>query len=250
MSERIAWVTGASSGIGRALALRMAADGWVVAASARGADALAELADEARGGQIRPVPLDVTDHGACRAAVDLIEREVGPIDTAVLAAGTHTPVSAAAFDVTAIRNLVEINLMGVVHAVDAVLPPMRARRSGRLAIVSSVAGYRGLPTSAGYGATKAALINFAEALKFDLDHLGITTQIVCPGFVRTPLTDRNPFAMPFLMEADAAAERLYRGLQGTGFEIVFPRRFALILKLIGLLPDRLYFPLIHRATGL
>lgn len=249
MNAPVAWITGASSGIGAALARRMARAGWTVAASARGNDALTALAAEPAAGRILPFPLDVTDLDACRAAVDRIEREAGPVATAVLAAGLHTPVEARGFDAAAVRELVEINLMGVVHAVDAVLPRLIERRAGRLAIVSSVAGYRGLPTSAGYGATKAGLINFAESLKFDLDHLGIVTQVVCPGFVRTPLTDRNPFPMPFLMEVDEAAGRLFDGLQGNRFEITFPRRFALILKLLGLLPDALYFPLMHRATG-
>lgn len=249
MPSGIVWITGASSGIGRALALRMAADGWTVAASARGADALSGLAAEAQGGRIRAFPLDVTDHAACVDVAGRIERGLGPIATAVLAAGTHLPVDARRFAVSDIRRLVEVNLMGVVHAVDAVLPGMAARRAGRIAIVSSVAGWRGLPTAAGYGATKAALINFAESLKFDLDHLGIVTQVVCPGFVRTPLTDRNPFPMPFLIEAEDAAERLYRGLRGDRFEIAFPRRFAMILRLLRLLPDRAYFPLLHRLTG-
>lgn len=253
MSGPIIWITGASSGIGEALARRMARAGMTVAASARRADALYDLADrvatERADGRILPFPLDVTDLEACRATVARIEREAGPVDTAVLAAGTHRPVEAGSFDAATVRELVEINLMGVVHAVDAVLPAMIERRAGRVAVVSSVAGYAGLPTAAGYGATKAALINFAEALKFDLDHLGIVTQLVCPGFVRTPLTDRNPFPMPFLMTADAAADRLFRGLQGSAFEITFPRRFALLLKLQRLLPYCLYFPLLHRMTG-
>ncbi|MEQ8397788.1 SDR family NAD(P)-dependent oxidoreductase [Thalassobaculum sp.] len=250
MSQRIVWITGASSGIGQALARRMAADGWTVAASARSVDALNALAAEPTAGSIRPYPLDVTDHAACRTTAKAIEHDLGAIDTVVLAAGLHIPTVAKAFDVSGIRSLVDINLMGVVHCVDAVLPALIDRGGGRLAIVASVAGYRGLPSAAGYGATKAALINFAEALKFDLDHHGITTQVVCPGFVRTPLTDRNPFPMPFLMEVEDAAERLYRGLQGASFEITFPRRFALILKFLGILPDRLYFWLMHKGTGM
>lgn len=252
MDAPIAWITGASSGIGQALARRMAAAGWTVAVSARSADALAALAAEAPG-RIRAYPLDVTDHAACRAVAAAIEAELGPVALAVLAAGFHRPTDVAdgapALDVATIRELVDVNLMGVVHAVDAVLPAMTARRAGRIAIVSSVAGYCGLPTAAGYGATKAALINFAESLKFDLDRLGIVTQVVCPGFVRTPLTDRNEFPMPFLMEVGDAAERLFRGLQGDAFEITFPRRFALIMKLLAMLPYRLFFPLTHRATG-
>ena len=250
MGKRIVWITGASSGIGQALARRMAADGWTVAASARSVDALNALAAEPTAGSIHPYALDVTDHAACRTTATAIEHDLGAIGTVVLAAGLHIPTVAKEFDVSGIRSLVDINLMGVVHCVDAVLPALIGRGAGRLAIVASVAGYRGLPSAAGYGATKAALINFAEALKFDLDHHGITTQVVCPGFVRTPLTDRNPFPMPFLMEVEDAAERLYRGLRGTGFEITFPRRFALILKFLGILPDRLYFWLMHKGTGM
>jgi short-subunit dehydrogenase len=125
---------------------------------------------------------------------------------------------------------------------------MIARRRGRIAIVSSVAGYRGLPTSAYYGATKAALINLAEALKFDLDRHGVTMQLIDPGFVRTPLTDKNEFAMPFRITPEEAAARIAKGLQSTRFEITFPRRFTYILKLARCLPYRLYFPLVAWAT--
>src|SRR3546814_604655 len=131
----------------------------------------------------------------------------------------------------------------------AVLPPLLARRAGQIAIVASVAGYSGLPTAAAYGASKAALINMAEALRLDLQDSGVAVRLVCPGFVRTPLTDRNSFPMPFLMPVEAAAERLWHGLEfGRGFEIVFPRRFALILKALRLLPYGAYFPLVRRMT--
>jgi len=245
-----AWITGASSGLGRALALRMAADGWRVAASARGAEALAELAQSAQGmnGEIHAYPLDVTQPDAVAASVAAIDRELGPIDQAVLNAGTHQPLLARDFTAKAFRSLIELNLMGTVHCLAAVLPGMIARRGGRIAVVASVAGYRGLPTSAAYGMTKAGLINMAEALKPELDGYGVRLQLVNPGFVRTPLTDKNPFPMPFLMEPEVAAEAFYRGLRSERFEIVFPRRLAYLLKLLRLLPAPLAFAVTRRLV--
>jgi short-subunit dehydrogenase len=244
------WITGASSGLGRALARRMAADGWTVAASARGAEALAALAKgaEDRKGAIRAYPLDVTDAAAVPAVVAAIERDLGPIDQAVLNAGTHRPVRAADFRAADFRKLVDLNLMGTVHCLAALLPGMIARRGGHIAVVASVAGYRGLPTSAAYGMTKAGLINMAEALKPELDGLGVRLQVVNPGFVRTPLTDKNPFPMPFLMEVEDAADALYRGLGSERFEIVFPRRFAYMLKVLRCLPAPLAFAITRRLV--
>ena len=246
---RLLWITGASSGIGRAVALRYARDGWTVLASARGAAALADLAAEGDG-RIHPLPLDITDPAAVEAALAEAERLHGPVDCAILNAGTHRPFDAEHFDVSAFRGLVETNLMGTVHCLGAVLPRMLGRNGGQIAVVSSVAGYSGLPTAAAYGATKAALINMCEALHLECARKGVDLRLVDPGFVRTPLTDRNEFPMPFLMEADDAAERLFRGLtEGRSFEIVFPRRLAWILKFLRQLPYFIYFPLVRKATG-
>jgi short-subunit dehydrogenase len=243
MTQGPIWITGASSGIGRALALRLARDGRKVIASARSADALAALAKESPN--IAAWPLDITDAAACETAVAGIEAAHGPLALAVLNAGTHKATPAADFRVGDIRLLVETNLMGAVHA----LAPLLARRTKHVAIVASVAGYSGLPTAAGYGATKAALINLCEALKPECDALGIKLQLVDPGFVKTPLTDKNDFPMPFLMDVDDAVDAFVKGLESDAFEIVFPRRFALILKFLRLLPYRLYFPLVKRTTG-
>lgn len=250
MSGRVVWITGASSGIGRALALRLARGGDRVAASARSVDQLVELARECQGGPgaIHPYPLDVTDRAAVPETVAAIQRDLGPIEVAVLAAGTHQPVQAADFRAEDLALLVAVNVLGVGNCLEPLLRAMIARRAGRIAVVSSVAGYRGLPTGAYYGATKAALINLTESLKFDLDRLGITIQLVSPGFVKTPLTDKNEFKMPFLMAVEDAAERLARGLAGHRFEITFPKRFTSILKVLRCLPYRLYFPLVARMT--
>ncbi len=248
MSERVVWITGASSGIGRALALEMARDGWTVVASARRREDLEALAAEGPDGRIHAVAVDVTDEGATQAVVESIEADIGQIDCAVLAAGTHIPTDLEDFSVADIRTLVEVNLMGVVHAVAALLPGFKARQAGHLVVVSSVAGYRGLPTASGYGATKAALINFTESLKFDLDRWGVKTQLCNPGFVRTPLTDKNEFPMPFLMEVDDAARAMYAGMRGGGFEITFPKRFTILMKKLALLPYGVYFAMVRRGT--
>tara|TARA_B100001123_G_C15171519_1_gene971602 strand:+ start:165 stop:914 length:750 start_codon:yes stop_codon:yes gene_type:complete len=248
MSERNAWITGASTGIGNALAKRMAKAGWQVAASARSADKLEELS-QISNGAITSHPLDVTDEADAVRVAGAVWDEVGPIDCAVFAAGLHIPVDATKLTAAPFRTLFEINLMGVVHCLAGIVPRMVKRGAGQIAIVSSVAGYRGLPTASAYGATKAALINMTESLKFDLEPKGIKVQIVCPGFVRTPLTDQNPFPMPFLMEPDDAADRFYRGLMSNDFEVNFPRSFTTIMKQVCKLPHGLYMRAMRRGTG-
>lgn len=250
MTWRTAWCTGAGKGIGRALALRLAREGCRVAVSARTESDLIALANEAKGlrGEVLPFPLDVTDEQAVARAVDDIEKAIGPLNLVVFNAGTHIPVRADALSVKPFRDLVEINIMGVVHGVAAVLPRFIERRGGHVAFVASIAGYRGLPTAAAYGASKAALINMAESLKPELDRYGVTISVVNPGFVRTPLTDKNDFPMPFLIEADDAAERIVRGLGRGRFEIAFPRRFTWGLKVLRCLPYAFYFPLVRRLA--
>lgn len=251
MSSRIVWITGASSGIGRSLARRLAQDGHQIAASARSEQPLQALAEEARetAGDIHPFPLDVADQAATRAVTEEISKTLGPIDLAVLNAGTHHPVNAESFKAEEFARLVDVNLLGVAHCLEPLLAAMIERRKGQIAIVASVAGYRGLPTSAYYGATKAALINLAESLKFDLDRLGVKLQLVDPGFVKTPLTDKNPFDMPFLIDPDTAADRMVTGFESSGFEIIFPRRFVFLMKALRCLPYRFYFPLVRWMTG-
>lgn len=247
MVER-AWIIGASTGIGAALAERLAGDGREVWVSARSADKLEALARK-HPGRIHALPLDITELSTVQAALARMEREAGPPDTVVLNAGTHQPVAATAFTALGLRKIVELNLFGVANGIEAVLPGMLERDAGRIAVVASVAGYQGLPTSAYYGASKAALINMVESLRFDLRRTGVVLQLVNPGFVRTPLTDRNDFPMPFLIEADEAAAAIARGLAGDRFEIAFPRMFVWLLKLLGLLPYRAYFALVGRSTG-
>jgi short-subunit dehydrogenase len=166
----------------------------------------------------------------------------------VLNAGTHIPLGAAELTSDSFRKLLDVNVMGAVNGLEAVLPAMRARGRGRIAVVASLSGYRGLPSAAAYGLTKAGLINMCEALRPELELDGVVLQVVNPGFVKTPLTDKNDFEMPFLMELEEAAEAFYRGLQTDRFEIVFPRRFAYILKLLQRLPYALYFPIMRKIA--
>ena len=246
--SRTVWITGASSGIGRELALLYARAGASVAVSARRTDELDRLAADNPGpGRIVAVPVDVADEAAMARAADAIEAALGPLDLAIFNAGTHAPVDVEHFTVAPFRHLVEINYMGAVHGLAAVVPRFILRRKGQIAVVASVAGYRGLPTAAAYGPTKAALINLCESLKPDLDRYGVGISVVTPGFVRTPLTDRNTFPMPFLIGADEAARRIAAGLERGVFEITFPRRFTFLLKLARMLPYALYFRLIKRA---
>jgi NADP-dependent 3-hydroxy acid dehydrogenase YdfG len=243
MTERV-WITGAGSGIGEALTHLLAARGHTVIASGRRAEPLTTLA--ARHSNVIPHPLDVTD----RAAVTRAVHAIGIIDTAILCAGTHQPTPAQNFDAAVVRSLIETNLMGAVHCIEALLPGMLARRQGHLAIVASVAGYRGLPTVAGYSASKAGLIALAESLKLDLDGSGLRVSLINPGFVDTPLTRRNAFPMPDIISAEDAAAAIARGLISGRFETAFPRRFAMVMKTLRILPDRTYFAAMHKMSGL
>lgn len=245
-----AWITGAGTGIGRALALALAARGMTVAASARTEADLASLSAEAAAGpgRIVPIRLDVTDEAAVQAAVDRIEAEAGPIALAILNAGTHSEVSAQKFDTVEFTRVIDTNLMGAVYCLGALLPVMRERGSGRIAVVSSVAGYRGLPTSGAYSASKAALIALTEALKPELEGEGVEMTLINPGFVDTPLTRRNTFPMPFMIDTDEAVRSIIKGLERDRFEIVFPWQMSILMKLLGILPYAPFFAITRRMV--
>ncbi len=236
-----AWITGASGGIGKAVALALAEKGWTVFATARSVDALAalEVAGQSTPGQIIPLPGDVTDTGSMAECVGTITSQ-GPLALAILNAGIYTPMRAINFDAQTARDMIEVNLIGVTNTLAPVLEAMRAQGTGHIAVTSSVAGYRGLPDAAAYSATKAGLIAMCEALAMDLVDLGIRISVINPGFVETAATSVNTFEMPFLMQPEEAAQRIVDGLGQPGFEIRFPRRFAILLRLIGLLPNRAY----------
>ncbi len=240
------WLIGASSGIGEATARLLMQLGARVALTSRNEAALKRLAD----GQALVAAADITDRASLQAAFDDVCNAFGGIDLAIINAGTHQPVRAWELDAVVAEKLVQVNLVGAMN-VSALLAPYFAQSGGgRLAITASVAGYGGLPSGLVYGATKAALINFAETLYLDLAPKGVAVHLINPGFVKTPLTDLNDFRMPALIEADEAAREILAGIERGAFEIHFPKRFTRVLKLLKLLPYRLYFPLVHRITGL
>jgi short-subunit dehydrogenase len=241
-----AWITGASQGIGRALAQELARSCAAVAISARDAQVLAEL--EATQSRLAAYPLDVADTAATSTTINAIEAAQGPIDLAILSAGTYQPLPGGVGDPALFRRHMEVNYMGVVNALMVLLPKMQQRGRGQIAIMGSVAGYRGLPQAAAYGPTKAALISLAETLRLELDGSGVDIRLINPGFVATRLTAKNDFDMPAIMTPEQAAERILHGLNGSAFEISFPRRFVAWLKFGRLLPYRLWFPLARRMV--
>jgi NAD(P)-dependent dehydrogenase (short-subunit alcohol dehydrogenase family) len=245
---RVAWLVGASSGIGRATASLLHRQGAQVIVSARSADALQAFVAEHPGSVA--LPLDAADRAALRDASRQIEARFGRLDLAAYCAGIYTPMRAADFDLDEALRHVQINQAGALHLLDAVLPLLLRQRQGHLCLVSSVAGYRGLPQALAYGPTKAALISLAESLWLDLQPLGIGVSLVCPGFVDTPLTARNTHPMPALIGVDEAARCIVRGWQQGRFEMHFPRRFTTWLKLARMLPYGAYFRVIRRVTGL
>lgn len=245
----VAWVTGASSGIGRETALRLAEEGFLVAATARSEDALNELATRAPGGRIESMPGDVTDASAMAGIAETLAGRPGGLALCVFNAGVYLPVRGDRLELEPFEKTFAVNLRGVVNGLVPAVAAMKAAGGGHIVIVSSVTGYGGLPTSAAYGASKAALINMAESLKFDFDRINIRIQVVNPGFVDTPATQDNRFTMPALIQPQEAARRIVAGIGTGGFEITFPKRFTYWLKALSLLPYGAYFGLLGRATG-
>lgn len=235
-SKGVAWVTGAGTGIGRGLAKRLAQDGWTVAASARTAHDLDSLAAEVPG-RITAFQLDVTNEKAADATGKGIEAALGPIDLAIFNAGSYFPTTAKDFSVENFRRTVDVNLMGTVNCMGPVVPRMVARRAGHILVMGSLTGFVGLPTAASYGATKAALNSMVEAFKPDFEQYGVTLSVINPGFVKTPLTDKNKFPMPFLMGLDEAVDHIMRGIADKRVAINFPWQMTLGVKFLAALPN-------------
>jgi short-subunit dehydrogenase len=244
----IIWITGASDGIGKAVALAYLLDGHSVVGTGRSADKLTALELEAAPlpGQFRGLAADVADKVAMALAWQQAKDATGLPDILILNAGTHFETPVEAFSVDDHRTIMDVNYFGVLNSLEPLLGDLMVRGHGQVAIVSSLAGYRGLPPASAYGASKAALINFTETFQPELARHNIDLRLVNPGFVETPLTDQNSFPMPFLISAEKAAERLIKGLDGKRFEITFPRRFAFVMKLLRILPYGLYLRLTKR----
>ena len=241
------WITGASSGIGRALAIKFAEKGWQVAASARREGLLNEISNLNKN--ISSFPLDVTDKEKCKEIFSQIKNKYNDIDICFFSTGTWDPKKERDIDIDQMKNVMEVNFFGTLNCIKTVEQYFKDRNDGHISIVSSIAGYRGLPNSTGYGASKAALNNLAESLYFDFGRHNVRISLISPGFIKTPMTDKNEFKMPFLKTPEFAADKIYNGLiNGSSFEIDFPKELTLILKFLKLLPDRIYFSLIKILT--
>ncbi len=243
------WLVGASTGIGRATASRLHGLGAAVTVSARSAGALDGFVAEHPGAQA--LAFDATDAAAVQAAAQTLLQRHGRIDLAMYCAGHYKPMQATAFDLADALRHQQINYVGALHLLDAVLPTLLRQAAGgspaHLSLVASVAGYRGLPNALAYGPTKAALINLAEVLFLDLAPRGVGVSLVNPGFVETPLTAQNSFHMPALITPEAAALAIVQGWTAGEFEIHFPKRFTRFLKALRALPDGLYFGAMRRV---
>ena len=241
------WITGASSGIGKSLALKFANEGWQVAASARREDLLNQLSMSNQN--ISPFPLDVTSRENCEEIFEKIKNKFENIDTCFFSTGTWDPKKEKEIDIDQMKKVMEVNFFGTLNCIKAVEMYFKEKKNGNISIVSSIAGYRGLPNSTGYGASKAALNNLAESLYFDFGRYNVRVSLISPGFIKTPMTDKNKFKMPFLKTPEFAAEKIYNGLiNGSSFEIDFPKELTLILKFLKILPDGVYFKLIRKLT--
>ncbi len=243
-AERV-WITGASSGLGAALAEEYAGAGAQVLLTARRREALAEVAGRC-GPQAAIHPADVTRPDELAAVLDAIERDGGMPDLVILNAGTYQPMGLAEFDTEAIAALFALNVFAFTRAVELLAPRLRARGGGHIAVTGSVAGDIGLPYAGPYSASKAALVRLCQALRPELAADGIDLSLIEPGFVRTPLTAKNDFPMPFLIDADVAARIVRRGLERRRFRIRFPRRMSLAMHLFAALPEALSYPLRRR----
>ena len=243
-NQKKIWITGASSGIGKAVAEKFAAEGWKVAVSARRKELLQDMAKDQN---ISSFPLDVTDRSQINNVFQNILKEFGNIDVCLFSSGTYEPKDEQNIDPDKIKNVINVNFLGVIDCVKTVEEYFKNKKTGHISIVSSIAGYRGLPNSSGYGPSKAALTNFCESIYFDFKKFGVRISVISPGFIKTPLTDKNEFPMPFLKTPEYAAEKIFDGLiKSSSFEIHFPKGLTLTLKFLRILPYRLYLFLVDK----
>ena len=249
-TEKRVWILGASTGIGAALAEKLHARGARVALSARSESKLVALASNMDASRALVLPLDITDVKTIAAAEKKMVTAWGGYDLVVFMAGTYTSMRAWELDLDVARRMVAVNWEGCLNSLSIAIPRLRSAKAGGIALVASVAGYRGLPKSLVYGPSKAALINLAETLYLDLKDKGLDVYLICPGFVQTAMTDDNDFEMPYLITPAQAAEEIIKGFGKGEFEMHFPKAFTRMLKALRILPYSLYFPAVKRSTKL
>jgi len=246
MTNKVIWITGASSGIGKALAIKFSNEGWQVAASARRENLLKEL--NKKYPNILSFSLDVTDSEKCKTVSVEILNKLKNIEICVFCAGIHDPQSEKKFSLDTIRQIMETNFFGTINSINSIIDYYKEKKSGQISIVSSVAGYRGLPAAGAYCASKSALSSFAESLYFDMKRFNVRVSLINPGFIKTPMTDQNDFKMPMIKSPEFAAEQIYIGLtKKKSFEIHFPKSLTYMMKFIKILPNWIYLKFISWA---
>jgi len=244
--KKVIWITGASSGIGRALAIKFANEGWIVAASARRENLLQELNEINKN--IYSFPLDVTNNEQCKIVFKNIIEEFKDIEISIFGTGIHDPKSEKEFNLEKIRKIMEVNYFGTMNTINSVYNFYNDKKSGQISIISSVAGYRGLPAAGAYCASKSALTSFAESLHFEMKRKNVRVSLVSPGFIKTPMTDQNDFPMPMIKSPEFAAQQIFNGLvKEKGFEIHFPKAFTYFLKFLRILPNNIYFKIVEKG---
>ena len=240
------WITGASSGIGKALAIKFANEGWKVAASARRENLLKELSDKYPN--ILSFPLDVTDSNKCKSVFQDILEKFESIEICVFGTGIHDPKSEKKFNLEKIKKIMEVNFFGTMNSINSVYDYFGQRKVGQISIISSVAGYRGLPAAGAYCASKSALTSFTESLHFEMKRKNVRVSLISPGFIKTPMTDQNDFPMPMIKSPEFAADQIYNGLlKKSGFEIHFPKVFTFFMKILRILPNSIYFRFLEKG---
>ena len=243
-NQKKIWITGASSGIGKAVAEKFAAEGWMVAASARRQEILNKMAENQN---IFAYPLDVTQKENVTKTFNNIIEDFKNVDICLFCSGTYDPKLEQEINIEQNKFVMETNYFGVLNCIKAVETYFKNKKSGQISIVSSVAAYRGLPNSSGYGPSKAALTNLTESIYFDFKKYNVKISLVSPGFIKTPLTDKNEFPMPFIRSPEFAADKIFQGLTKKNiFEIHFPLGLTLTLKFLRILPYKLYLFLIDK----
>ena len=245
-NQKKIWITGASSGIGKALAEKFAHEGWKVAISARRQEILKDMA---KNENMFSYPLDVTNQKQIADVFEKIIKDFENIDLCVFSSGTYDPKLEQEINIEQSKFVMETNYFGVLYCIKSVEKYFKEKKAGHISIVSSIAAYRGLPNSSGYGPSKAALTNLTESLYFDFKKHNVRISLVSPGFIKTPLTDKNEFSMPFIKSPEFAADKMFKGLtKNKAFEIHFPKALTLLLKFLRILPYKVYLFLINKSV--
>ena len=245
-NQKKIWITGASSGIGKSLAEKFASEGWKVAVSARRKEILDKMASNEN---ISSYPLDVTNQDQINEVFTKIISDFKDIDLCVFSSGTYDPKLEQEINIKQNKFVMETNFFGVLYCIKSVEKYFKDKKEGHISIVSSIAAYRGLPNSSGYGPSKAALTNLTESLYFDFKKYNVRISLVSPGFIKTPLTDKNDFPMPFIKSPEFAADKMFKGLTKTkAFEIHFPKPLTMLLKFLRILPYKIYLFLVDKGV--